>query len=276
MKQAAVELVDVSAAYPNGEPILHNIRFSVNAGELCAVLGPNGAGKSTLVRVLCGALRPSSGEVKLLGENIAASDRRAIAKQVSVVHQNSQVAMGFRVREVVRMGRAPHQGAWMQSSAQDEEAVEQALLACELMELSDRKVAELSGGEQKRVAIARALAQGAPILILDEAGAHLDVRHAIDIYELVRKEVEERAIACVAVLHDLNAAAQYADKVVLLKGGRALDCGSIEQVMTYARLKDVFESELYVGVNELDNSRYFLPVRRRARPTPDKGSDPAS
>lgn len=163
----------------------------------------------------------------------------------------------------------------MQASAQDKEAVERALNACELLELSERKVAELSGGEQKRVAIARALAQNAPILILDEASAHLDVRHAIDIYELVRKEVEERGIACVAVLHDLNAAAQYADKVVLLKAGRALACGSIEQVMTYARLKDVFESELYVGVNELDNSRYFLPVRRRARKIPDTGSDPS-
>ncbi len=124
-------------------------------------------------------------------------------------------------------------------------------------------MAELSGGEQKRVAIARALAQEAPILVLDEAGAHLDVRHTITVHELVRRELSRRAIACVAVLHDLNAAARYADRVVLLKGGRMVAEGPVEQVMTYHRLRDVFETELYVGVNELDGARYFLPFRPR-------------
>lgn len=262
------------AGYPDHPPVLRDICFSVNPGELCVVLGPNGAGKSTLVRVLCGAVRPSAGQVRLLGEDTTALNRRALAKRVAVVHQNAQVAMGFRVRDVVQMGRVPHQGAWMQASAQDKAIVERALLACELSDLSDRKVAELSGGEQKRVAVARALSQGAPILILDEAAAYLDVRHAIDVYELLRKEVEERGIACVAVLHDLNAAAQYADKVVLLKEGQAVASGTVEEVMTYTLLKDVFASELYVGVNELDNTRYFLPVRRRARKSAGKGSDP--
>jgi iron complex transport system ATP-binding protein len=124
-------------------------------------------------------------------------------------------------------------------------------------------VAELSGGEQKRVAIARALAQEAQVLILDEPGAHLDIRHSIEVHEVVRREVAERRLACVAVLHDLNAAAQYADRVALLNAGRLVAHGTVEEVMTYRRLKDVFEAELYVGVNELDGSRYFLPVRGR-------------
>jgi iron complex transport system ATP-binding protein len=102
--------------------------------------------------------------------------------------------------------------------------------------------------------------------LLDEAGAHLDVRHAIALHELVAREVAERRLACLAVMHDLNAAAQYADRVVLLKGGRLVADGSIEEVMTYRRLKEVFETELYVGVNELDGARYFLPVRPRSRP----------
>lgn len=159
------------------------------------------------------------------------------------------------------MGRAPHQGAWMRPSDRDEEAVARALGACDLVALSGRPVAELSGGEQKRVAIARALAQEAQVLILDEPGAHLDIRHSIEVHEVVRREVAERRLACVAVLHDLNAAAQYADRVALLKAGRLVAQGTVEEVMTYRRLKDVFEAELYVGVNELDGSRYFLPVR---------------
>jgi len=161
------------------------------------------------------------------------------------------------------MGRAPHQGAWMRASGHDEEAVERALAACELEALADRPVAELSGGEQRRVAIARALAQEGEVLLLDEPGAYLDVRQSIELYEVVRREVVERRLACVAVLHDLNAAAQYADQVALLKAGRLLACGSVEEVMTYRRLKEAFEAELYVGVNELDGTRYFLPVRPR-------------
>jgi iron complex transport system ATP-binding protein len=268
----AIELEGVGASYRAGVRALESVTFSVQRGEICAVLGPNGAGKSTLVRLLSGALKPDQGEIRLFGEPIGALDRRALARRVAVVPQATQPALGFSVREVVMMGRAPHQGGWMSASPEDEAAVEKALRACDLEALERRPVAELSGGEQKRAAIARALAQEGAILVLDEAGAHLDVRHSIAVHEVVRREVEERGLACLAVLHDLNVAAQYADKVALLKGGRLVAFGSIEEVMTYARLKDVFESELYVGVNELDNARYFLPVRPAARrPGPGAG-----
>ena len=260
----AIELRDVAARYPSGRLALQGITLAVRPGELCAVLGPNGAGKSTLVRVLCGALLPAEGEALILGESVRRLDRRAIARRVAVVHQAGPSAPGFTVREVVMMGRAPHQGGWMEASARDQEAVTRALRSCELTGLEGRLATELSGGEQKRVAIACALAQEGEILILDEPGAHLDVRHSVAVHEVVRREVAGRRLACVAVLHDLNAAAQYADRVVLLKEGRLVAQGTVEEVMTYRRLKDVFEAELYVGVNELDDSRYFLPVRPRA------------
>jgi len=230
------------------------------------VLGPNGAGKSTLVKLLSGVLRPRAGVISILGHDFGALDRRSIARLVAVVPQRVEVAFGFSVREVVMMGRAPHQSGWMRASTIDDDAVWRAIEACELVELAERPVAELSGGEQKRVAIARALAQEARILLLDEAGAHLDVRHAVTVNEVIAREIARRNLACVAVLHDLNTAAQYADRIVLLKGGRLVAEGTVEQVMTYRRLKEVFETELYVGVNELDEARYFLPVRPRIRP----------
>jgi iron complex transport system ATP-binding protein len=206
--------------------------------------------------------------VTLLGKDVRSLDRAAIAREVAVVLQAGEVARGFSVHEVVMMGRAPHQGAWMRATASDEAAVDRALAACELDGLADRPVAELSGGEQKRVAIARALAQEARILLLDEAGAHLDVRHLIATHELIRREIQERKLACIAVVHDLNLAAQFADRVVLLRGGKLVAHGTVEEVMTYRRLSDVFSAELYVGVNELDGARYFLPVRPRSRPPP--------
>jgi iron complex transport system ATP-binding protein len=263
MTQAAVELRGVSAGYGEAD-ILHDVSLTVRAGRLCAVLGPNGAGKSTLVKLLSGALRPRLGQVTISGEDLARLDRPSIARRVAVVPQSVEVAFGFTVTEVVAMGRAPHQGAWMRASEGDRAAITRALEACELTDLAHRPVSALSGGEQKRVAIARALAQEAPVLLLDEAGAHLDVRHAIAVHELVQRELTGRELACVAVLHDLNAAARYADQVVLLKSGRIVAEGTVEEVMTYRRLTDVFETELYVGVNEIDGTRYFLPFRTRS------------
>ncbi len=243
--------------------------FTVEAGQICAILGPNGAGKSTLLRVLSGLLVPTRGRVAVHGVDLASLDRRGVARRIAVVHQHVEVAMGFTVRDVVAMGRAPHQGGWMRSSARDGEVVARALGTCELDGLAHRLVAELSGGEQKRVAIARALAQEAQILLLDEPGAHLDVRHLVAVHELIRSEVATRNLACVAVLHDMNLAAEYADRVALLKDGRLLAHGTVPEVMTYRRLKEVFETELWVGVNELDGARYFLPVRPRSRPSGD-------
>src|SRR6185295_16990577 len=143
-----VELVGVSAGY-GGTTVLQDVGLTAFAGQLCAVLGPNGAGKSTLVRLLSGALVPRAGRVVLGGEDLARLDRRAIARKVAVVPQSIEVALGFSVREVVAMGRAPHQGAWMVASDRDHEAVDRALSACELEGLEGRPVAELSGGEQK-------------------------------------------------------------------------------------------------------------------------------
>jgi iron complex transport system ATP-binding protein len=251
----------VGARYSGGITALSEVSLKVRPGEVCAVLGPNGAGKSTLVRILSGALRPSHGKATLFGDDLATLDRRALARRIAVVPQIVEVALGFTVREVVAMGRAPHQGAWMRPSSEDEEIVLRSLAACDLTRLAERPVMHLSGGEQKRVAIARALSQSARAIVLDEAASHLDIRHAVELHEVVCREVAERNLVCVVVLHDLNAAARYADQVALLKAGRLVASGSVEEVMTYRQLKEVFEAELYVGVNELDGKRYFLPVR---------------
>ena len=257
---AAIELDGVSAGY-GGQEVLTRLSLRVEIGQLCAVLGPNGAGKSTVGKVLSGGLRPSAGRARIVGHDIKFLDRRAIAQKVAVVPQNAEVALGFAVREVVAMGRAPHQGLWMHATASDTEAVDRALRVCELDELASRPVSALSGGEQKRVAIARALAQETAVLVLDEANAHLDVRHSIRVHELIRAELSRRPMACLAVLHDLNAAARYADQVVLLKNGRIVAKGAVPEVMTYRRLSELFDVEMYVGVNELDGARYFLPYR---------------
>jgi len=256
-----VEIRDVTAGYniPAGaDPQLRDVSLRLHQAELCAVLGPNGAGKSTLVRLMAGLLPPVRGQVLIFGDSASELDRRELARQIAVVAQRSEVALGFAVREVVAMGRAPHQGVLLRRSRQDEQAVTSALATCDLAALAERPVAELSGGEQKRVHIARALAQGAPILLLDEAAAHLDIRYSIALYQLIRAEVTARRLACLAVMHDLNAAAQYADRVVLLKGGRIVADGTVAEVMTADLLRATFEVDIEVGTSA-DGRRYFLP-----------------
>jgi iron complex transport system ATP-binding protein len=252
----------VSARYREKDAPLRGVSLDVAPGELISILGPNGAGKSTLLRVLAGALAPHAGDVRLDDTPLVSLDRRAIARAIAFVTQTETVAFGFRVSEVVMMGRAPHQGAWMRASEKDAAIVDDAIARCDLDALRSRPVHELSGGEQKRVAIARALAQEPRVLLLDEPAAFLDVKHQIALHEMLHQEVSRRKLACVVVMHDLNAAAQYASRVVLMKDGEAISIGTVADVMTYARLKETFEADLYVGVNELTGDRFFLPMRR--------------
>jgi iron complex transport system ATP-binding protein len=241
------------------------VDLAVGAGELVCVLGPNGAGKTTLVRVASGLLAPLEGEVSLLGAGIGSRARAETARLLAVVEQEQRPAEGFTVRDVVAMGRAPHQGAWMRMSERDARAVDDALARCDLAPLARRQANALSGGEQKRVAVARALAQEPRVLLLDEPGAFLDVRHQLELYELLATEVKAKKLACLVVMHDLNVAAQFADRVVLMKDGGVVASGPVAEVMTYATLEQTFGIDLYVGVNELTGARFFLPMRARAR-----------
>ena len=240
---------------------LREVDLVVGAGELVCVLGPNGAGKTTLVRVASGLLGVTAGDVQLLGRDVASLTRAEVARGLAVVEQQQEPSMGFTVREVVAMGRAPHQGAWMRPTESDEVIIAEALVRCDLVSLAKRPAHALSGGEQKRVAIARALVQEPKVLLLDEPGAFLDVRHQLDLYELLASEVKGRELACLVVMHDLNVAAQFADRVVLMKDGRVVAAGKVDEVMTWKTLKETFDTDLYCGVNDLTGARFFLPMR---------------
>ena len=267
----SLETLGRSAGYGDVD-VLAGVDLVVRAGEVAVLLGPNGAGKSTLLRAVAGLLPVRRGSVRIDGVDISGLDRRALARLVALVPQVVHAAVGFTVREVVAMGRSPHQGAWLAASAADHRAVAHALDACGLAELADRRADQLSGGEAKRVAIARALAQGARVLLLDEAGAHLDIRHAEAMYALVQAEARARQLACLAVMHDLNAAARWADQVVLLQAGKRVAAGPPEEVMTAQRLAEVFGAEMLVA--DVGGRPAFLPAGpgpSRSRPSGGRG-----
>lgn len=239
-------------------PILDGVSLELRAGELVALLGPNGSGKSTLVRVLAGTLAPSHGEVRLQGRLLGTLSRKDIAARLAVVPQDSQPALGFTVAEVVAMGRAPHQSGLMLGSDADHRAVDEALRRCELSELAHRPVHALSGGERQRVALARALAQAPRVLLLDEPGSHLDLRHAVALYRLLRALTRDEGLACLAVVHDLAAAARWADRVVVLERGRVVANGPPADVLTAELLSAVFGVPLRRGIDEPSGSPYFV------------------
>lgn len=259
--EAWIEARGVDAGYRE-RPVLHDVSLGAARGEIVAVVGPNGAGKSTLVRVLAGTLPASRGQVRLGGRDCAELTRPEIARELGVVPQDSDVAFGFTVREVVAMGRAPHQSGLLIASDHDRAIVTGVLERCELEALADRSVAELSGGERRRVVIARVLAQQPDVLLLDEPAAHLDIRHAVALYETARREASERRVACIAVMHDLNAAARWADRVVVLSAGRVRAQGSVEEVLEPELLEEVFGLPVRVGVDAAEGVRYFLPRPR--------------
>ncbi len=265
---AAIEALDVTAGY-GADPVLAGVSVRVAPGELVALVGPNGAGKSTLVRVLAGTLAPRSGSVRLGSSDLASLGRAEVARRLAVCPQEAEVAFGFSVREVVMMGRAPYQGRLLLASDEDQEAVDEALATCELLALADRPVLTLSGGERRRVVVARAMAQRTRVLLLDEPAAHLDVRHTVAVFEQVRTLVTGRGVACLAVVHDLNAAVRWADRAVLLSRGAVYAEGPASEVLSVHNLEPVFGVALEAMRDE-GGATYFVPravTRHAARST---------
>jgi iron complex transport system ATP-binding protein len=230
----------------NHKPILDGVNLELCPGEMVGLVGPNGAGKSTLVNLLSRALMPQRGHVWLDDHSLDQLTSDYVAQRVAVVPQVFDVPNGFTAHEIVMMGRTPHLG-WLQSeSARDEDIVRDAMIATGTWQLANRLVNRLSGGERQRVIFARALAQEPQILLLDEPTAHLDVTHQIEVMDIARRLKQERALAILGVFHDLNLAAQYCDRIILLKDGRVFAAGTPASVITRDVLRAVYGIEMCV------------------------------
>ena len=224
----AVRLVDVAAGYrgsAGARRVLDGVDLEVRSGELLAVLGANGSGKTTLLRILAGVLTPRRGQVDLYGRPLETWTRGEIARSIAVLPQSMELPAGFRVSEVVALGRIPHRGRWFGAGADDERAVADALRDAAAEELADRPVGELSGGERQRVLVALALAQEPRLLLLDEPTLHLDLAHQLALVRLLERLRRSRRMTVIAVLHDLNLAAVFADRAVIVHDGEVIAAG---------------------------------------------------
>jgi iron complex transport system ATP-binding protein len=229
---------NLSAGY-GGRRVLEGVDLEVRPGELWAVLGPNGAGKSTLVRAALGLLPAMGGSVSAFGRDVRSVPRMELARRVAWVPQGSDALPDFTALELVLMGRGPHLSRWGLASRADVAKAAAALEELGIGALAGRALGALSGGERRLVMLARALTQEPELLLLDEPTAFLDVRHQVETLALVKKRVE-RGMGVVAVLHDVNLAAAFAGKALLLAGGRALASGPAREVLVPERLSALY------------------------------------
>jgi len=243
----ALAFESVFAGYPSRPAVLRELSFSIAHGEMVALVGPNGAGKSTVLRAATRVLAPRAGCVLLAGRDIAALDARDVARQVAVVAQQSEAPFGMTVRELVALGRTPHLRLLLGAMRHDRVVTEWALSATGVDHLSERFVEELSGGERQRVFIARALAQEPRVLLLDEPTANLDLQHQVAALDFLRAQAREAGLAVLAAIHDLQLAALYCDRVVVLNRGELVASGTPEEVLTPGVLLPTFGQAIVVA-----------------------------
>ena len=254
------ELRDLHVRLGDAE-ILKGISLRFSEAEMTAIVGPNGAGKSTLMSVLSGVREEYQGECLLRGREVSDWRKRDLGRQLSFIPQNVNLEFPFTARQVVFMGRLPHSDSFFESP-HDREAVYRAMETTDVLEFADRDFRALSGGERQRVILAGALAQEPTILLLDEPTTYLDLKHQISTYVLLERLARE-GIAVIAITHDLNLAASYADRLVALSRGQIAADGSPEAVLTSDLLRDVFDVD--AEVHDGPSGRPWVSYEQRSR-----------
>lgn len=246
---------NVEFAY-NSVPVLENVSMELNRAEVLGIVGPNGTGKSTLIRCIDQILNPKRGSILLDEQEIKKMTRMEIARKIGYVPQSMEGVFPASVIDTVLMGRRPYLG-W-KSSKEDLDCVLEVLELLGMMEFAMRDVNEISGGQQQKVLIARALAQKADILLLDEPTSNLDIRHQLEVMEIMKNIVKNRGISVIMAVHDLNLASRYADRVIMMKEGKIFAAGNPASVLTVENIKEVY------GVRALvknDGEKpYIIPV----------------
>jgi len=264
MDTCPLEVINLSFAYDE-RPVLQSVNLRLTPGEVVGLIGPNGGGKSTLVKLAAGLLRPSGGSVKLFGRAPVDWQRRDLARVLALVPQGAYLPPTFTVWESALLGRTPYLGFLGMAHERDRWVTRRALEWVGIAHLADRLVGELSGGERQRVVLARALAQEPHCLLLDEPTTHLDMHHQAAILSLVRRLAAREGVAVLTVLHDLNLAATFADRLVLLVDGQVVAQGTPAEVLRYERLATIYGESVTIFPRPDDGGRPAILPRRASR-----------
>ena len=233
----------------NGHAVLCGVDLEVSVGEFVGIIGPNGSGKTTLLRALGGVIQPSQGKVMFDARPVNRISRAELARRMACLTQTVNVNLPFTVSQVVLLGRNPHLKRFQRIGAEDRQITQAAMTDAAVIELAEKMVTEVSAGERQRVFLAMALAQQPELLMLDEPISHLDIAHQVRIYKLLRSLHRQRKLTVVVVSHDLNLAAEYCQKLILLHDGKVAVQGPAEQVIRKEILEEVYGTEVTIQTN---------------------------
>lgn len=256
---------DLSVGY-GGQAVVRDVSLDIQPREITALIGPNGCGKSTLLKALARVLRPTQGQILLDGRPLAQFRTREIARRMALLPQGPVAPDGLKVHELVAQGRFPHQTLFRQWSPQDRDAVERALAHTDLERFADRPVASLSGGQRQRCWLAMVLAQDTPLMLLDEPTTFLDLKVQVDLMALLRRIVSDEGRTMVLVLHELNLAAAFTDRVVMMRDGQIVRQGPPQDIFTSEGLSTVFDLHADVVPDPVTGRPVCLPRAPHPRP----------
>ncbi|MBO8125989.1 MAG: ABC transporter ATP-binding protein [Firmicutes bacterium] len=241
------------------EIIVPELNLFINAGEIVTFIGPNGSGKSTILKALARYLKAKSGVVYLNGQDIHRMPTKKVAQQLAILPQTPSAPSDLTVAELASRGRAPHLAWWQRSGPEDYKVIRWALEQTKTTHLADRLVGTLSGGERQRAWIAMALAQSPQILLLDEPTTYLDICHQLEVMELIKRLNRELKLTVVMVLHDINQAARYSHRLIVLKKGRIVAQGPPSEILTAQLLTDVFKVKAVIKSDAETGTPICLP-----------------
>lgn len=266
----AVKLEKVAAGYEEAV-ILKDLTLSIAEGEMVALLGPNGAGKSTVFRVLTGLIRQKEGIVRLFDRDVRTLPAEDRARLVAVVPQELELPMPFTVEEIVMMGRTASLSRWTRPSEEDRRVVERAMVYTDVIDFKERPMSALSGGEKQRVLVAMALAQEPRLILMDEPTSHLDINHRLEIMQLVEKLNARQGVTIWMTSHDLNLAAEFFGRLMILDHGRLVANGRPAEVLREDVLRDVYHCDMHVQTDGPGGAVAVFPSRR-LKTLPDAGN----
>jgi len=264
--------IDRVQFYYEARKVLDEISFEAGEGEFIGLIGPNGSGKTTLLKIIDGILKPRVGSVYLDCKRISELDPKELARELAMVPQTADLSFDLKVFDVVMMGRYPYLGKLSLEREVDEEKVRFWMRLTNTLHLAERSIKEVSGGERQRVLIARALAQEPRILLLDEPTSNLDVCYQIEIMNLLKELVEKLGLTIICAIHDLNLAARYSDKIILINGGKIKGIGRPIEVLTKENLRDVFKIEAKIEFDQDSKSLTIIPIKTVGRELEERRS----
>ncbi len=266
MEQSMIRFENVSISYDKHIAV-NGFSDEIKKGEFVALIGPNGSGKSTLINAVMGTIPLKEGNIYIKGKNNIKYTSKERARIVAVVPQRFSTSFAFTVRDIVSFGRNPYLKRMKNETVEDLDIVNEAMRMTGVLHLANRRITELSGGECQRVVIAEALAQKPELIILDEPTNHLDIHHNLDIMEILKNLNEEEGITVLAVLHDINNAARYAKRIVVMNEANRIASGSAEDIIKEEILKPIYKIDLVVRYNRLISSPEITPIRKNTNDT---------